>query len=314
MRILITGIAGMIGFHLALRLKRSGHLVTGVDDFNSLYYDMRLKKDRAKILKDHDIETIPSDFSHVNYNRYDMIVHLAAHAAVRVSMDHPVRYIHNNVTSTQVMIDALEKLPSPIPVIYASTSCVQHGQPLPWKESDNPGHQNNFYGMTKRMNECQFIASKLPVALGLRFFTAYGPWGRPDMALFIFTKGILERKPIPVFNNGDMIRDFTYVEDVCQGVECAINEACRTSASKEIYNLGYGRQVQLMDFVDVISRELGVEPILDFRPKHPADVQATWSDTKKLQVLGYNPTTPIEVGVKKFVEWYREYYDVNITS
>lgn len=311
MRIFITGIAGMIGFHLSQRLQRSGHQVFGVDDFNELYYTNTLKKRRAKILKEKGIVVDNSDFSSVSYRGYDLVVHLAAHAAVRVSMQYPIRYIDNNVTKTQVMIEALEALPNPIPVVYASTSCVQHGQPLPWKESDNPGHQNNYYGMTKRMNECQFIASKLPVALGLRFFTAYGPWGRPDMALFIFTKGIIERKPIPVFNNGNMIRDFTYVEDVCQGVECAINEACRTMASKEIYNLGYGRQVQLMDFIEMISKELGIEPILDYRPKHPADVQATWSDTTKLQALGYSPTTPIEAGVKKFVEWYREYYDIN---
>lgn len=312
MRILITGIAGMIGFHLAQRLQRSGHTVIGVDDFNSMYYDAKLKYDRAKILEENGIRVINSDFSVINYRGYDMIVHLAAHAAVRVSMQYPIRYIDNNITKTQVMIDALEALPNPIPVVYASTSCVQHGQPLPWKESDNPGHQNNYYGMSKRMNECQFIASKLPVTLGLRFFTAYGPWGRPDMALFIFTKNMIEDKPIEVFNNGNMIRDFTYVEDVCQGVECAINEAARTSASKEIYNLGYGRQVQLMDFVYLIAKELNKKPISIMLPKHPADVLETWSDTRKLQVLGYKPTTPIEVGVKKFVEWYKEYYDVNV--
>lgn len=312
MRILITGIAGMIGFHLAQRLQRKGQTVIGVDNFNSLYYDSKLKRDRAKILKESGIEVIDSDFSMISYRGYDMVVHLAAHAAVRVSMQYPIRYIDNNITKTQVMIDALEALPTTIPVVYASTSCVQHGQPLPWKESDNPGHQNNFYGMSKRMNECQFISSKLPVALGLRFFTAYGPWGRPDMALFIFTKGIIEGKPIEVFNSGNMVRDFTYVEDVCQGVECAINEAFRTSASKEIYNLGYGRQVQLMDFVDMISKELGREPILEYKPRHPADVLETWSDTRKLQILGYKPTTPIEVGVKKFVEWYKQYYDVKV--
>lgn len=312
MRILITGIAGMIGFHLAQRLQRSGHTVIGIDDFNSLYYDSKLKRDRAKILKDKGIEVIDADFSQINYRGYDMVVHLAAHAAVRQSMQYPIRYIENNITKTQVMIDALEALPSPIPVVYASTSCVQHGQPLPWKESDNPGHQNNYYGMTKRMNECQFIASKLPVTIGLRFFTAYGPWGRPDMALFIFTKNMIEDKPIEVFNKGNMVRDFTYVEDVCQGIECAINEACRTSASKEIYNLGYGQKVQLMDFVHVIAKELNKKPISLMMPMHPADVLETWSDTRKLQVLGYKPTTPVEVGVKKFVEWYKDYYEVNV--
>jgi UDP-glucuronate 4-epimerase len=206
------------------------------------------------------------------------------------------------------MIESLEKLPRKIPVVYASTSCVQHGQPLPWKESDNPGHQNNYYGMTKRMNECQFISSKIPVAIGLRFFTAYGPWGRPDMALHIFTKAMVENEPLYVFNNGNMIRDFTYVEDVCQGVHCAINHALTIPESKEIYNLGYGEQVQLMTFINLIAKELGKKPDCVMMPKHPADVLETWSDTTKLRELGYKPTTPVEEGIRKFVDWYKDYY------
>lgn len=311
MRILITGIAGMIGFHLTNRLKAYGHYVEGVDDFNDLYYDSKLKYDRAKILKLSGVKIHHTDFSYINYNTYDLVVHLAAHAAVRVSMDKQIEYIINNVTRTQVMIEAIEKLPKPIPVVYASTSCVQHGQPLPWKESDNPGHQNNYYGMTKRMNECQFISSKIPVAVGLRFFTAYGPWGRPDMALYIFTKNISEGKPIQVFNNGNMVRDFTYVEDICQGVHCAINYAATTPASKEIYNLGYGEQVRLMDFVELIAKELGKEPIIQMMPRHPADVLETWSDTTKLRALGYRPTTPIKEGVEKFVDWFKQYESNN---
>jgi UDP-glucuronate 4-epimerase len=223
-------------------------------------------------------------------------------------MNKQIEYITNNVTRTQVMIEGLEKLPRKIPVVYASTSCVQHGQPLPWKESDNPGHQNNYYGMTKRMNECQFIASKIPVAIGLRFFTAYGPWGRPDMALHIFTKAMVENEPLYVFNNGNMIRDFTYVEDVCQGVHCAINHALTIPESKEIYNLGYGEQVQLMTFINLIAKELGKKPDCVMMPKHPADVLETWSDTTKLRELGYKPTTPVEEGIRKFVDWYKDYY------
>jgi UDP-glucuronate 4-epimerase len=308
MRILITGIAGMIGYHLATRLINYGHTVEGVDDYNDLYYDSKLKYDRASILKRAGVKIYHTDFSYINYNTYDLVVHLAAHAAVRVSMNKQIEYILNNVTRTQVMIEALENLPRKIPVVYASTSCVQHGQPLPWKESDNPGHQNNYYGMTKRMNECQFVSSKIPVAIGLRFFTAYGPWGRPDMALHIFTKAIIEDQPLQVFNNGNMIRDFTYVEDVCQGVHCAINHALTVSESKEIYNLGYGKQVQLMDFIRLIARELGKEPVCQMMPKHPADVLETWSDTTKLQALGYRPTTPVEEGISRFVDWYKDYY------
>jgi UDP-glucuronate 4-epimerase len=308
MRILITGIAGMIGYHLATRLMNYGHTVEGVDDYNDLYYDSTLKYDRAKLLKLAGVKIHHTDFSYINYESYDLVVHLAAHAAVRVSMNKQIEYITNNVTRTQVMIEALEKLPRKIPVVYASTSCVQHGQPLPWKESDNPGHQNNYYGMTKRMNECQFIASKIPVAIGLRFFTAYGPWGRPDMALHIFTKAMVENEPLYVFNNGNMIRDFTYVEDVCQGVHCAINHALTIPESKEIYNLGYGEQVQLMTFINLIAKELGKKPDCVMMPKHPADVLETWSDTTKLRELGYKPTTPVEEGIRKFVDWYKDYY------
>jgi UDP-glucuronate 4-epimerase len=308
MRILITGIAGMIGYHLATRLMNYGHTVEGVDDYNDLYYDSKLKYDRAKLLKLAGVKIHHTDFSYINYESYDLVVHLAAHAAVRVSMNKQIEYITNNVTRTQVMIEALEKLPRKIPVVYASTSCVQHGQPLPWKESDNPGHQNNYYGMTKRMNECQFIASKIPVAIGLRFFTAYGPWGRPDMALHIFTKAMVENEPLYVFNNGNMIRDFTYVEDVCQGVHCAINHALTIPESKEIYNLGYGEQVQLMTFINLIAKELGKKPDCVMMPKHPADVLETWSDTTKLRELGYKPTTPVEEGIRKFVDWYKDYY------
>lgn len=308
MRILITGIAGMIGYHLATRLMNYGHTVEGVDDYNDLYYDSTLKYDRAKLLKLASVKIHHTDFSYINYESYDLVVHLAAHAAVRVSMNKQIEYITNNVTRTQVMIESLEKLPRKIPVVYASTSCVQHGQPLPWKESDNPGHQNNYYGMTKRMNECQFISSKIPVAIGLRFFTAYGPWGRPDMALHIFTKAMVENEPLYVFNNGNMIRDFTYVEDVCQGVHCAINHALTIPESKEIYNLGYGEQVQLMTFINLIAKELGKKPDCVMMPKHPADVLETWSDTTKLRELGYKPTTPVEEGIRKFVDWYKDYY------
>jgi UDP-glucuronate 4-epimerase len=285
-----------------------GHTVEGVDDYNDLYYDSKLKYDRAKLLKLAGVKIHHTDFSYINYESYDLVVHLAAHAAVRVSMNKQIEYITNNVTRTQVMIEGLEKLPRKIPVVYASTSCVQHGQPLPWKESDNPGHQNNYYGMTKRMNECQFIASKIPVAIGLRFFTAYGPWGRPDMALHIFTKAMVENEPLYVFNNGNMIRDFTYVEDVCQGVHCAINHALTIPESKEIYNLGYGEQVQLMTFINLIAKELGKKPDCVMMPKHPADVLETWSDTTKLRELGYKPTTPVEEGIRKFVDWYKDYY------
>jgi UDP-glucuronate 4-epimerase len=308
MKIAITGISGMIGFHLVQRLQLLGHNVFGVDNFNSLYYDASLKRDRAKILKNKNIEIIEDDFSNIDYKDVDFVIHLAAHAGVRVSMDHPSEYIRNNVTQTQMLIESLEKLEKLPSIIYASSSCVQNGQALPWKESDNPAHQNNYYAMTKRMNECQFMLSKLPVAIGLRFFTVYGTWGRPDMALFTFTKSLIENKPIPVFNNGDMLRDFTYVDDICQGIEVVLNHSLKSKNSKEIYNLGYGQPVSLMDFIEIISKEINCRPNINYLSKHPADAQSSWADISKIKSIGFSPSTPVEAGVKNFINWYKSYY------
>jgi UDP-glucuronate 4-epimerase len=185
------------------------------------------------------------------------------------------------------------------------------GNPLPWKEDEKLGYQLNPYGYSKATNEAQFMAPNgLDVAIGLRFFTVYGPWGRPDMALFSFTKNIVEGKPIQLFNYGDMVRDFTYVDDIVQGCCIVIQKALGEEQYKDVYNIGYGQQVQLVDFVNHIEENLGIKAIRELVPKHPADTHETWSDTTKLQALGYKPTTSIEVGVKNFVEWYKEYYNV----
>lgn len=297
----------MIGFHLAQRLQDAGHDVMGVDDYNAFYYDWTLKMNRGKILKQRGIGVITGDFTRSLHYKPDVVVHLAAHAAVRHSMDHAAAYFDNNVIKTDKFIREMEKL-GVEKVIYASTSCVQHGQPLPWKESDRPGHQNNPYGISKRVNECQFINCNIPTTIGLRFFTAYGPWGRPDMALFKFVDGMTKNEDIIVYNNGMMKRDFTYVQDVCDGVLCVIEHAMAVESSKEIYNLGYGKQVDLMDFVRLIAKNLNKTPRLDYKPAHPADVLETWSDTTKIRALGWKPTTPIEEGVSKFIEWYKDYY------
>ena len=308
MKIFITGIAGMIGFHLAQRLHDAGHDVMGVDDYNNFYYSYILKMNRGKILKQQGIHIITDDFLHSLDYKPDVVIHLAAHAAVRHSMDHANEYFQNNIIRTQSFIHQLERLEVK-KVIYASTSCVQHGQSLPWKESDRPGHQNNPYGMSKRINECQFIASTIPVAIGLRFFTAYGPYGRPDMALHKFVDAMLKDEELIAYNNGRMKRDFTYVQDVVDAVELMIHEVENLAYSKEIYNVGYGEQVELMDFIRLIAKKLGKAPKIDYRPPHPADVPETWSDTTKIRnKLGWQPTTGIEQGVTKFIEWYKEYY------
>lgn len=312
MKIFITGIAGMIGFHLAQRLHFEGHEVMGVDDYNNFYYSFVLKMDRAKMLKKQGIEIFNSDFGKFALDyKPDLVIHLAAHAAVRHSMHHPNEYFDNNIIKTQNLINQLERL-GVEKVIYASTSCVQHGQPLPWKESDRPLHQNNPYGMSKRVNECQFIASKIPYATGLRFFTAYGPWGRPDMALHEFAHAMMKDEPLIAYNNGNMKRDFTYVGDVVDAVMCIV-EYVQSPGSwdlgpKEIFNVGYGQQVELLDFIRLIAKKLGKAPRIDFRPPHPADVPETWCDNTKLKDMGWKPKTFIAQGVDHFIEWYKEYY------
>ena len=316
MRIMITGIAGMIGFHTALSLTKDGHQVFGIDNFND-YYEPQLKRDRAKILGHNGILVIESDLLYFDWNaclegRVDAIIHLAAYANPRHSLEFPQMYIDTNITGTQRLISALEQKADDIPVIYASSSCVMHGQPLPWNEHDRPGHQNNPYGWSKRVNECQFMHSKLKSSTGLRFFTVYGPYGRPDMALFLFTKWILNDEPVILYNNGNMVRDFTYVDDIVEGVKLAVYERFLSNKRvHDIYNIGYGEQVNLMDFLQEIEKNLGKKAKYDFRPPHPADVPATWSDTTKIQKsLGYKPTTNVKTGISNFINWYKEYYGV----
>jgi UDP-glucuronate 4-epimerase len=315
-KILITGGAGFIAYHLAQKLQAEGHRVCGFDNYND-YYDVNLKYARARSLATRGIEVITGDLVNLIDVEFavttfapDVVIHLGAYAGVRHSLDHPKLYVDNNINGTHNLIEVCEKR-GVNKIIYASTSCVMAGNELPWNESEKLGYQLNAYGYSKATNEAQFMASKIPVTIGLRFFTVYGPWGRPDMALFTFTKSIIDGTPIKLFNYGDMIRDFTYVDDIVQGVNIVINRAINTTQNlKEVYNIGYGEQVQLLDFVSEIEKNVGKKAIRELVEKHPADTQATWSDTTKLQALGYKPTTSVKVGVAKFVEWYKEYYEI----
>ena len=315
-KILITGGAGFIAYHLAQKLQAEGHRVCGFDNYND-YYDVDLKYARARSLATRGIEVIKGDLVNLVDVEFavttfapEIVIHLGAYAGVRHSLDHPKLYIDNNINGTHNLIEVCEKR-GVNKIIYASTSCVMAGNELPWNESDKCGYQLNAYGYSKATNEAQFMASKIPVTIGLRFFTVYGPWGRPDMALFTFTKSIIDGTPIKLFNYGDMIRDFTYIDDIVQGINIVINRAINTTQNlKEVYNIGNGEQVQLLDFVSEIEKNVGKEAIRELVEKHPADTQATWSDTTKLQALGYKPTTSVKVGVAKFVEWYKEYYEI----
>lgn len=312
MRILITGAAGFIGTHLMASLIEDGFDVVGIDNFND-FYDPNLKKVRVI---SHGHHVFPCDLKNFDeldrafaVIKPDMVMHLAARANVRDSFGREVMYHQDNIDATQNLIQVC-KMYDVQKVIYASTSSVYGGTPIPptgWTEDEVTGHQLNAYAYTKYINECQFRISGL-YNVGLRFFTVYGPWGRPDMALFQFTDAIVKGEPIEAYNYGKMKRDFTYIGDIVQGIKLAMFS---DTENNEIYNIGRGKQVELMHFIDCISNELGREADVVLAPRHPADTLETWSDTTKLRGLGYQPIVNIEEGVAAFVRWYKEYYGVN---
>ena len=311
-KIYITGIAGFIGFHTAKKLSIEGYAVYGMDNFND-YYDSKLKRDRANILKDeYDINIETRDIQHLNkyslslsYD-YDAVIHLAAYAGVRDSLDNTQTYIDTNITGTQKLIKVCEEFE--IPVVYASSSSVSpgilHAEDYPIFE-----HHTNPYAWSKYVNECQFAHSKL-LSAGLRFFTVYGPYGRPDMALNLFANNISQGKEINVYNNGDMQRDFTYVDDIVQGIQLVLeNILTQPQENKhEIYNIGSGKKNELIDYIECLENELGRVALKNYLPMHPADAKATCADITKIQKLGYQPTTTIEDGIKQFTVWFKEYY------
>lgn len=314
MKILVTGAAGFIGSQLTNRLLKSGHEARGLDNYNNHLYEPDLKRDRVNHfeldisecdLRDKDgLRIVLGDF------RPDTIVHLAAHAGVRDSFGKESEYHANNIDGTQNLIEVCKEVIPDVRVIYASTSGVFGGTEIPedgWKEKQILGKQLNAYTYTKYINEIQFEISGLNNT-GLRFFTVYGPWGRPDMALFDFTKNILDKNEIKVYNYGNMKRDFTYVEDILDGIEIVIHN--NEIANSEIFNIGRGKQVDLMHFVREIEKNCGIDAIIDLAPRHPADSLETWSNTTKLEGLGYVPKTNIEDGIKNFYAWYKDYHKV----
>lgn len=310
MKIFITGAAGFIGFHLARELKAYGHDVLGCDNYNGMY-SPHLKMDRCKVLEMAEIPVKNVDIGFLNeaaVEDSDIIVHLAAWAGVRHSLEQPNIYTKNNILGTQGVIDIAEKLN--IPVVYASSSSVYAGQNPPFMEDMNFKHHLNPYAWTKYVNECQFKHSKVPSSIGFRFFTVYGPYGRPDMALHGFTDKIIRDEPIEVFGHGDMSRDFTYVQDIVNGVQLLIDKVFRIDDHK-IYNIGSGESVPLMNFVRLIEENLGRKAKVNYVDMHPADIQHTLADITEIKRLGYRPMTSIETGIRSFISWYKDYYNKN---
>jgi UDP-glucuronate 4-epimerase len=314
--ILVTGAAGFIGFHVCRRLLAEGKKVVGIDNVNA-YYDPSLKEARLKILaalkgfEFHrmDICDYEGLSSITAKDRPTVVCHLAAQAGVRYSIENPFAYQKSNNEGFLTMLE-IARRHAVDNFVYASSSSVYGGNTvLPFAESDRVDNPLSLYAATKRSNELTAYCYSHLYGLktsGLRFFTVYGPWGRPDMALFLFTKAILEGRPIEVFNRGNMKRNFTYIDDIVEGILLALSHP----VPHEIYNIGNNRAEELMDFVREIEKNLGRKAVIDFKPMQPGDVPATVADIEKLSKLGYCPKTNIDEGIRKFVEWYREYYRV----
>lgn len=327
MKILITGAAGFIGFHLALRFCKDGHKVVGIDNLND-YYDVSLKRARLNQLEPfenfHFMKLDISDRDVIDKlfatEKFDRVVHMAAQAGVRYSLENPHAYIQSNIVGFMNVLEGCrmqwtsDARKATNHLVYASSSSVYGlNTKMPFSVADSADHPISLYGATKKANELMAHSYSylygIP-ATGLRFFTVYGPWGRPDMALFKFTKAILEGKPIDVYNEGRMSRDFTYIDDIVEGVVKVadkIPEACR------LYNIGNHSPVNLMDFIAAIEDALGKKAKMNFLPMQKGDVAQTYADVSSLvNDVGFSPSTKIEDGIQKFVRWYKDYYKVII--
>jgi UDP-glucuronate 4-epimerase len=333
LRILVTGAAGFIGYFTAKRLLERGDTVVGFDNFNS-YYDPRLKRARAKQLTRFEAfrmvegnlenrEVVSSTFGE---HKFDKVVHLAAQAGVRYSIENPHAYIDSNITGTLHILEGCRHTKVQH-LVYASSSSVYGANTgMPFSVHQGVNHPLALYGATKKANEMMAHAYSslynIPTT-GLRFFTVYGPYGRPDMALFLFTRNILAGKPIDVFNHGRHRRDFTYIDDIVEGVIRTMDHTAEANpdwdgnnpdpatskAPYRLYNIGNRQPVELLRYIEVLEECLGRKAEMNLLPLQPGDVPDTWSDTEDLvQDVGYQPETPVEVGVKNFVDWYREYY------
>jgi UDP-glucuronate 4-epimerase len=335
MKVLVTGCAGFVGMHTARRLLERGDEVVGLDNLND-YYDVELKQARLETLRAFDgfrFERLDiADRASLNEwwsrERPQRVVHLAAQAGVRHSIDHPDAFVDSNLVGFGNLLEGCRHN-GVDHLVFASSSSVYGGNAkLPFSEHDGVDHPVSLYAATKKANELMaHVYShlyRLP-ATGLRFFTVYGPWGRPDMALFLFTQSMLAGKPIDIFNNGRMVRDFTYIDDVVQGLVCALDKPAEpdpafdamrpdpasSTAPYRIFNIGNNQPTPLMDYIAALEQALGCEAHKNFLPMQPGDVPATFADVDALHDwVGFRPETPVAEGVRRFVQWYREYYRV----
>ncbi len=333
MNVLVTGAAGFIGSALSLRLLKEGHAVCGIDNLND-YYDVNLKKDRLTILnKFPGFDFQPTDLADRNKieklfadNSFDCVVNLAAQAGVRYSIENPAAYVDSNLVGFGNILEGCRH--SKVKhFVYASSSSVYGLNTLmPYSVHHNVDHPISLYAASKKANELMAhtysYLYQLPTT-GLRFFTVYGPWGRPDMAFFMFTKAIIDNKPIKVFNNGNMQRDFTYIDDIIEGVirvmkkipeadpEWSSDSPSPSSSCVpyKLYNIGNNQPVELMEFVHAIEDAIGKKAVIDYLPMQPGDVPATYADVDDLiGDIGFKPSTSIQSGIRNFVDWYLGYY------
>ena len=321
MQILVTGVAGFIGADLCIKLLSAGHQVVGIDNMND-YYDVLLKQGRLKLLMNHvnsdcfvfkqidvadrgAMEKLSSKFE------FEVVIHLAAQAGVRYSIENPHSYFQANLLGFGNVLEMCRHL-NVAHLVYASSSSVYGANKnFPFREADRVDNPVSLYAATKKANELMAHSySELydMRCTGLRFFTVYGPWGRPDMAPFRFASRMLKGEPIPVYNNGDMIRDFTYIDDITDGV-VKIAESAATQENYGIYNIGRGQAVQLMEFIELMAKHLGVVAKLDMLPMQDGDVPRTMADTSALQRdFNYQPKVSIDDGLRQFAQWYKDYY------
>ena len=332
MRVLVTGAAGFIGHHLAQRLAADGDEVLGVDSLND-YYDVSLKRARLERLQGArgfrfeklDLADRRAAAALFARERFDAVVHLAAQAGVRHSLADPLAYVDANLAGFAHVLEGCRHGHAGHLVFASSSSVYGANHRTPFSEHDAVDHPVSFYAATKRADELMaHVYSHLYAlpATGLRFFTVYGPWGRPDMAYFSFTAKILAGTPLQIFNGGEMERDFTYIDDIVEGVARVVRKApaagaegarlspaTSATAPFRIYNIGNNRPVKLLRFIEVLEQCLGKKAVLEMRPMQPGDVVRTCADVRDLErAVGFRPDTPIETGLARFVEWYRGYY------